>query len=112
MELSDFITATLLEIMKGVSAASHQHRPEVHGGYINPTRKSRSADFEALPVRGVEFDVAVTVESSETSSKSGGIAIRVIEADLSADKSKRVTGESRVKFSVPVSMPSTDLLHM
>jgi hypothetical protein len=41
--------------MKGVSAASHQHRPEVRGGYINLTRKNRRADFEALPVRDVEL---------------------------------------------------------
>jgi hypothetical protein len=46
MELSAFVTATLLEIMKGVSDACQRHPPHIHGGFVNPTRKSKSNDFD------------------------------------------------------------------
>jgi hypothetical protein len=58
-------------------------------------------------LREVEFDVAVTVENSKGGKKGAGLNIRVIEASLSSDTSEKTVGESRVRFSVPVSMPST-----
>jgi hypothetical protein len=56
--------------------------------------------------------VAVTVESIASSRKGGGVAIKVIEAEISGDKSKKVVVETRVRFSVAISAPSTDLLEM
>jgi len=107
MQLSDFIAASLSEIMSGVSKAAKSHDPSALGGYICPVRASRRKDYEALPIRDVEFDVAVTVENSGTASKSGGVNIKVIEADLTSESVKKTVGESRVKFSIPVSMPAT-----
>ena len=60
--------------------------------------------------QNIEFDVAITVESAEQSTKDGGINIKVVEASISADLSKRTVGESRVRFSVPISLPYT-LVH-
>lgn len=107
MELSDFIAAALSEIMKGVSLAAKAHDGPTLGGYIAPVRGSRTKDFDALPIREVEFDVAITTEQTTDKSKSGGINIKVIEADLTASTTHKTVGESRVKFSVPIAMPST-----
>jgi hypothetical protein len=105
MQLSNFIAATLSEIIRGVSLAVKAH--DGLGGCIAPIRGSQTKDLDALPIREVEFDVAITTEQTTDKSKSGGINIKVIEADLTASTTHRTVGESRVKFSVPVAMPST-----
>jgi hypothetical protein len=107
MQLSDFIAATLSEIMKGVSIAGKAHDGKSLGGYITPVSGSRIKEFEALPIREVEFDVAITTEQTSDKSKSGGLNIKVIEADLTSAVTRKTVGESRVKFSVPVAMPAT-----
>jgi len=107
VKLSEFITETLTEILAGVGQAAKNHKTALFGGFICPLAASDERDTSRLPLRDVEFDVAVTVESARSGSKSGGTNIRVIEASLSTDSSEKTVGESRVKFSVPVSMPST-----
>lgn len=107
MQLSEFIAATLSEIMKGVSLAEKAHDGKALGGYITPVKGSTIKDFDALPIREVEFDVAITTEQTADKTKSGGVNIKVIEADLSSTTTRKTIGESRVKFSVPVAMPAT-----
>lgn len=107
MELRDFIAETIAQIMSGVSTAIKSHDVKVLGGIINPFPASLESKAGGRVPQTIEFDVAVTVESGEASSKGGGVNIKVVEASLSKDISKRTVGESRVRFSVPVSLPYT-----
>ncbi|MEG8219926.1 hypothetical protein OSJ57_04745 [Sphingomonas sp. HH69] len=109
MELGDFIAATLSEIMRGVSLAAKAHDGPSVGGSIAPMPVSKMGNPDGLLLREVEFDVAITTESSTERSKSGGMNIKVIEADLTAGSSEKTLGESRVKFSVPIQLPFTRL---
>lgn len=109
MQLGDFIAATLSEIMRGVSQAAKSHDGPTVGGSIAPMPVSKMTDPNSLLLREVEFNVAITTESSTERSKSGGVNIKVIEADLTAGSSEKTLGESRVKFSVPIQLPFTKL---
>jgi hypothetical protein len=109
MELADFIAGTLSEIMRGVSKAAKAHDSVALGGSIAPVPDSLRRNYASLPIREVEFDVAITVEKTSGKSKSGGVNIKVIEADLTSNTLQKTVGESRVKFSVPVCLPSTSL---
>jgi hypothetical protein len=107
MELRDFIAETIAQIMSGVSTAIKSHDVKELGGIINPVPLSLEKSAGRRESQTIEFDVAVTVESGESASKEGGLNIKVVEASLSKDTSKRTVGESRVRFSVPVSLPYT-----
>ena len=112
MELSDFIALTLGEIMSGVSKAAQSHSSADLGGNIAPQAASRIGDPDQMLIREVEFDIAITSESTSDKSKSGGMNVKVIEADLTSASSKRLVGESRVKFSVPISLPYTRIIDL
>jgi hypothetical protein len=107
MELKDFVSETIAQIMGGVSGAIKSHDVKSLGGIINPIPASREAMPNSHEALMIEFDVAVTVESGEASSKDGGLNIKVLEASISKDQSRRTVGESRVRFSVPVTLPYT-----
>ena len=109
MDLSDFIALTLDEIMAGVTKAALKQKESGRFGFINPQDGSRSDAFESIPISQVSFDVAVTVESMSGNKKQGGLNVKVIEASIGKDDTKRITGESRVSFVVPVCLPTTKL---
>jgi hypothetical protein len=99
VELKDFVTQTLLDILKGVSDAG-----------LDQTVGRRIAPTEAI-VR-VKFDVAVTAESTDTAKAGGGFKVAVLGigasagADLgTASKNVAVT---RIQFEVPVLLPAGD----
>lgn len=107
MELDEFITASIAAIMKGVSDAVQQHDVGNVGGFVNPRDARRADSYGDLTIQEVEFNVAVTVESSKSVKKEGGFAIKVIEASLSGQELEKTVGESRVKFTVPLALPGT-----
>lgn len=109
MNLSDFIATTLGEVMKGVTLAAEDQKSSGRFGFINPMDGEKNDDFSSIPVAEIQFDVAITVESSSTSTTGGSLGIKVIEAKRSGDRGAKFTGESRVKFAVPVCLPTTKL---
>ncbi|HMO75430.1 MAG TPA: hypothetical protein PKD48_08810 [Sphingopyxis sp.] len=110
MELDEFIEKTIDQVMRGVArSAVNLHSAKI-GGSISPQDfSSGKAEFNKLDIRTIEFDVAVTVEKSHGSEKSGKAGIKVIEGGLSSKSDERVVGESRVRFAVPVIFPGTSL---
>ncbi|WP_157081047.1 hypothetical protein [Novosphingobium naphthalenivorans] len=107
MDLQDFIAETIRQIMSGVSSAIKSHDVGQLGGIINPLPASVE-DLQGQRERtSIDFNVAVTVESSTSGAKEGGLNIKVLEASLSKNSENRTVGESRVSFSVPVTLPYT-----
>ena len=109
IDLSDFIALTLDEIMAGVTKAALKQKESGRYGFINPQDESQSDAFGSIPIANVSFDVAVTVESASGRKKHAGLNVKVIEASLGKDDAKRIVGESRVSFVVPVCPPTTKL---
>jgi len=114
MELKDFISSALQQIIKGVKDA--QEKTVTDEGHINPVglrglqnqldgRRYNPTDFSVTEI--VEFDIAVTVAEGKSSKESVGIvvlsAIGFGKQNLSEIKNNVV---SRIKFSVPVMLPA------
>ena len=109
MELQDFVSTSLLNIVNGIRAAqdklgsSGQHvSPNItsHYNYIHQQGKLLS---DGKLVHFVEFDVAVTVSASSSSSQ--GATIGVV-SDGARESAAASSGQSRIKFSVPMTLPT------
>jgi len=106
MELKDFITATLIEIQSGVSAAIKHTQKNNIPGAINPSWGGTD-DINASLIEKVQFDIAVTVSDKSAGSVEGGI--KVVGIKIGGDKtaSSEVNNVSRIQFSIPIIPPVT-----
>jgi hypothetical protein len=102
MELQNFITETLKQIIEGVQGAQKYITTQNIEATIHP-QKSREK------IETVEFDVAVTSIESNQSGVSGGIKVASIFAingeggNLSSEQNI-----SRIKFKVQIELPHQD----
>ena len=112
MELRDFVSNTLTQLIDGISSA--QEYAKGKGAVVNPDEGFES-DFNKLSrllrnghrlVHIIEFDIALTV--IEDKQLQGGIGIIVPELSIGyqgkIDNQKSAV--SRVQFSIPVVLPS------
>jgi hypothetical protein len=94
MDLKDFVSETLKQIIDGVKDA--QQTANTKGAVIVPY--SQGAEK-------IEFDVAVTaVEGTETAGKAG-ISVWSIGAGVSGKSESSTSTVSRIRFSVAVELP-------
>lgn len=112
MNLDDFVSETLKQIIKGVAAA--QEFGNSHNAKVNPitARFHSSTEGQAfcqetgVPLQHVAFDVAVTVSEKQTASGEvttvGSISVSPASANTTQNSSV-----SRIKFEVPVLLPTT-----
>jgi len=105
LELSDFITSALVDIVQGIANA--QEKIQELGGAINPNKYNVGTDGVKTDTYTVSFDIAVFAEAS--SSKDAGGRVKVmgwVEASIDGNESStRNQRESRIKFEVPVKFP-------
>jgi len=119
MELKDFVSESLKQIIKGIKSAQDFAQKEGRGAKIGPrgiavlARDSQGQrppheSKPRLPLERVEFDVAVT--ASETPDKSGGVGtrLRVVDVGAQAGKTTENIKVSRIRFSVPIVLPDLD----
>ncbi len=109
MDLEAFVAETLRQIIKGVETA--QQHEDCKRAKINPRANvhqwSTGNTIAVDPAsRQVEFDVAVTV--TEGSEKKGGIGVftGVFGIGGQASSNAANSSDSRIKFSVPVILPT------
>jgi hypothetical protein len=106
MELQEFITQTLIQIVEGVEAARAKKKERIAPG-LDITRGEKQGVFFTMDnnvAHLVELDVAITAkDKTETGGKA---AIQVISAlSIGGGKAKEMENSSvsRVKFEVPIS---------
>lgn len=100
MELKEFISESLSQILDGINEASKKlETTSKHPIIYNPGQIRNNA-FDQT--EKIEFEVIVDVESKDT--KKGGAKITVfsIGVGAEADKSLTHTQQNKIKFSVPV----------
>lgn len=118
MELKDFISQTLIQIVEGVAEAQVQTRATE--GYIDqrdrvnprlmeradhaPKGKYYTSQVGEL-VQMVKFDVAVTTERSSDAKAGGGIRVAGVGFGGDVSASDKDTSLSRVSFEVPLAFP-------
>ena len=113
MDLKEFISMTLIQIVEGV--ADSAARAAELGGSVSPAFSAGStgkhigykADGSNQPVYGIEFDVAV-VASSNTSAEGGAklTIATVFSAGGKAGEAAKEETTSRIRFLVPLSLPT------
>ncbi|MCE1184854.1 MAG: hypothetical protein LWW92_04510 [Rhodocyclales bacterium] len=114
MDLRDFVKESLVQIIQGVSDAQLLLKDQAMDGCVSPLSRNDWAALEnrgtlltrsGVPIRDVEFDVSVTATAGE--GKKGGVrvAVSVLGLGGEAQSSSSSSNISRLKFSVPVSLP-------
>lgn len=111
MDLKEFITETIVQIVEGVVDAQDKTKesgarvsPKLTGGAsLGAQHGFLGADGGATQV--VQFDVALTAKEG-TGTKGGiGIVSVIVSLGASGESHEENASVSRVKFSVPVTLP-------
>jgi len=111
MDLREFVSETLTQIVEGVKNA--QSNATESGATVNPrlSTSHEQAGKQGFLFTGdayaqiVQFDVALTVTEG-TGSKGGiGVFAGAINLGSSGQSQNESSSVSRVKFSVPLSLP-------
>jgi len=114
MELKDFVATSLIQIIDGVNEAKKY--ADENGACVNPQNfvynqiieSVRRDSFNDAPIETVEFDVAVT--ATEGSEAKGGIGVfmGVVGVGSQAKMDSQNQSVSRLRFSVPLTLPTTN----
>ena len=109
MDLKEFVSQTLTQIMDGVREAQ---TATTHGGIVSPALRhfGKLTDIAQTDVgdytQMVEFDVALTVEQG-TGTKGGiGLVVGPVTLGSTGQSSAQNSSVNRVKFRVPVVLPT------
>lgn len=100
MELKEFISESLSQILNGIEEAHTKLQITTHYPAIFHVGQTRNQHFDQ--VEKFEFEVLVNVESNKNAS--GGAKINVFSLGIGAEAEKefRHAQQNKIKFSVPV----------
>lgn len=110
MQLKDFISETLSQLIGGVVEA--QEKAQASGGRVSPHVRNPSDSKslygrtnDQLPVIFVDFDISV--EAQETTGTKGGIGVVTGMFNLGSAGESKENRQSmnKIKFSIPVALP-------
>lgn len=118
MDLKEFVGQALADIVQGVLDA--QQTLGANGKHINPElstlqgtheKHGKLVSIQGQLVQTVEFDVAVTATEG-TGTKGGiGVVAGVFKLGSQGQSTAETSAASRIKFSVPVTLPYGEKLH-
>ena len=112
MELDEFVKSVLSKIVSGIREAQEVEGvgafivPAGIGGHDYATHPRVSIKAR-LSSTIVDFDIAVTVEDSKSTSGGGGLKVAGIGANLEGKSSAKDTRVSRIQFAVPILLPES-----
>lgn len=111
MELKEFISNTLMQIIEGMKDA--QVRSSDLGAIINPRSISGSSlsakvKDKTHSVQEIGFEVALTSTTDENSKKGIGVAFGNIGIGANKAQGEQEVSVTNVRFSVPVIFPFID----
>lgn len=112
MSVQEFVHDTLTQIVRAVVSANIEIKDT--GAEISPPIKTewqamaqagREISHRGLPMREIEFDIAVTVSDGVEAEASGGVAVSVVKFSAGGGAKRSNQRESRVKFAIPMTFP-------
>jgi hypothetical protein len=115
MELRDFVKESLIQIVHGVSDAQLALAESKSNGAVSPEIRNNWGLMESkgvlltqagVPVQSVEFDVSVTASEGTGTKGSIGITVAILGLKSEGQSSQSNANTSRLKFSVPISLPT------
>ncbi|WP_318481422.1 hypothetical protein [Photobacterium leiognathi] len=106
MNLDSFITQVITDIAKGVKDS--QLEVGSLGGSVNPNDMDGFSGKEVSPLpQNISFDILVETSESNEDDLGGKVAIKVLSFGASHKTGDKYTHSQRIKFEVPVVLPST-----
>lgn len=114
MELKEFVKAALTDIVEAVKET--QEAVKDMGATIAPTMpmpiatKTIKVDEKNLLISQVDFNVAVTAESSNSLNSDAKAGIHVLSSKVEGKTEEHSEIVSRVSFSIPIILPTTQVL--
>jgi len=110
MDLKDFISESLIQIIDGVIVAQEYANEKKADVAPRLSAESGPRDtFRALhgnePLQTVEFDVAVTASETDKAEGTIGILVATLGVGVKGSEETQTTELSRIKFSVPIGLP-------
>ncbi len=114
MELKEFISQTLTQIIEGVKYAQEQSKQlnatinpeltpvdmgEFRTPMVTPISRGRS------PVFMIDFDVVVIAAEDTEKKVGGGLNIPVVRLNAQGATTNSNSQQSRIKFMIPISLP-------
>lgn len=100
MELREFISQALIDIIGGVTDA----QKEITNGEIVPKLKDsyQSVELGISNIQAISFDVSVTVEKKSGSGAKISVISGLIGGKITGDLSKTASNISKLSFKVPI----------
>ena len=118
MELKDFVTETLTQLIEGVHESQRRISDGTakgsHDGKINPHLSTEQGELErkgyrvstsGQPVQNVEFDVAVIVNEAVEAKAGAGLLVAAIGLGVKGAVETKDTSVHHIKFAVPIALP-------
>ena len=111
MDLSEFITNTLVSLIKGVSKAQEKiggsaeinpvgiHLSETSG----PTGR---ASGNRTPIQNVDFDIVVEAREGTTTEGNIGVVTAMLSAGAKSEALNETSNANRIRFSIPIALPT------
>jgi hypothetical protein len=107
VRLDDFVASTLEQLIAGVRRAQEAAGPA--DAAVNPAvRTGTPGKFDGdtgTHIQDIEFDVALTVQSSEKTGGELGVAVWPLKVGIGGASESQHETVSRVRFSVPLRLP-------
>lgn len=108
MKLSEFVKETLAQIIQGV--ADVRDFAKENGALIDYGRRSASSQKELENYyQNVEFDIALTTTDTKEGEAKAGLIVAGLGAGLRGKAEASNQSYSRVKFSIPLCLPTHKL---
>ncbi len=110
MELKDFVSQTLVQIVQGVTEAQQQVAEQALVSPAVISKHDHAADLGFINTQNgqaqvVKFDVAVSASKDKGGKASGGIKVLSVSLGGEATTADTQSSVSHVQFSVPVVLP-------
>lgn len=117
MELKDYISETIKQIVIGITDA--QKTVKEMDVIINPDKTVGEKGEFWVPIKDtmslrierrvqvIEMDILIGVSESDTTSIGGKVGISVFGFGANSEGQKENTNQNRVKFSIPICLPVT-----
>ena len=107
IELKDFVSETLRQIIAGVADAQENIQIEFPNASIAPS--GQGTRDESLLNQTVEFNIAVVAETGKQTSGGIGITIGALNIGSTGKSTADNTLTNRIQFSVPIHLPGQKL---
>lgn len=112
MELKDFIKDTITDITDAVCELQAHLQ---NGAVVSPSYPNRIANATIIDpnnhksnmlISKVNFDVAITAGSNDSTNGGGKIGIHVLSVGMEGNSEQHKENVSKITFSIPIAFPS------